>query len=496
MCTPTRRKWRVGVCTLAARTRAGAMAQSITFHLNACSVSSEVQARDAKCKTEDCLSHMRSRPLVRSSSATAIPLAPLHTTPGGLSLRFQDAPSLQPVTNAAPVAGFRLDLSSMLSASIGSAAEGLDMVSRIAPAPVADAARALRSSIVSDDASNAAAQKELCVFIDQYEVGEVDPNDKTRPLKRGCGRFVEVVRGVLCSNPRPHPGEGKPTLWSELLGPSGHYERFSAWSHIVGTIAFLVYAIVRCAIPNNNTDVEQILTTVAAFGVVFVFFASSIYHSTAPDATLAFYTRFLDFFAIYLGIVLTATADIAVATRGFQNVPVVTIIDLPIAGTIIVVFFLWRRYRISKEETWLENQVQTEVSDTCILSHGLFSRGHYDLHHSQLRETTSLLLSSSYFMSVPAAVMTLDAETAAVVLTLQAIAFVALVFGMILDRVLRWPNKQLAEGRHQCLACPSPNGPGCVVTSHGIWHLVALLGAALTFVAREYGLSSYGDDSL
>jgi predicted membrane channel-forming protein YqfA (hemolysin III family) len=398
------------------------------------------------------------------------------------------------MTSNGPVAGFRLDFSSMLSASIGNAAEGLDMVSRITPAPVADAARALRSSIMPKDASDAKAQKELCVFIDQYEVGEVDPNDNTKPLKKGCSRFVEVVRGVLCSNPRPDPGEGKPTLWSEILGPSGHYERFSAWSHIVGTVLFLAYAIARCAIPNNNNDVEQILTTVAAFGVVFVFFSSSVYHSTAPDATLAFYTRFLDFFAIYLGIVLTATADIAVATRGFQNVPVVTIIDLPIAGTIIIVFFLWRRHRISKEETWLEDQVQTEVRDTCIMSHGLFSRGHYDLHHSQLRETTSLLLSSSYFMSVPAAVMTLDTETAAVVLTLQAVSFVAIVFGMILDRVFKWPNKQLAEGRHQCLACPSPNGPGCVVTSHGVWHLVALLATALTFVAREYGLSSYGDE--
>jgi len=92
---------------------------------------------------------------------------------------------------------------------------------------------------------------------------------------------------------------------------------------------------------------------------------------------------------------------------------------------------------------------------------------------------------------VPAAVMTLEPEVAAVVLSLQAVSFVAIVFGMILDRILKWPNKQLAEGKHQCFACPSPKGPGCVMTSHGVWHLVALVATALTFVAREYALSSY-----
>ena len=476
-----------------AHARACTMAPPITFHLNACSVSSGIQARDAKCTTEDCLLHMRSRPIVSSGSSASVASAASQAS-NGISLRFRDVPA--PVTAPAPpgaeAVGLRFDFASLLSASVGNAAQGLEVVGRLAPAPVADAARALHARIVDKDhpSAKAGAQTDVSVFIDQYEIGERDPNDPSKPLKRGCSRFLEVVRGVLCTNPRPVVTEGNPSTWSELLGPSGHYERFSAWSHIVGTVAFLVYAIVRLAIPKNNVQVEQILTTVAAFGTVFVFFASSIYHSTAPDVELAFYTRFLDFFAIYLGIVLTATADIAVATRGFRDVPVVTIIDLPIAGTIVVVFFLWRRHRVNKEETWVEVPVNKQKQG-CVFSDGLFSRGHYDLHHSQLRETTSLLLTSSYFMSVPAAVMTLDDTTAAVVLTLQGVSFVAIVAGMVLDRVLRWPNKQLSEGKHRCMACPSPDGPGCVVTSHGVWHIVALLATAITFVAREYGLSSY-----
>lgn len=485
------------------------MPPPITFHLNACSVSNGVQARNAKSRDNACLVHMRSRPLVGASSSsdvTALPVTAASTSAssGGLSLRFQEppmvmGPSVVPtapvapptaLTPGGPVVGFRLDFSSLLSASVGSAAQGLEVVGRVAPAPVADAARAMRAHIVGDRMDDAKAQQDVCVFIDQYEVGERDPNDPSRYLKTGCSRLLEVVRGVLCSNPRHM--SGKPTtIWSALIGPTGHYERFSAWSHIVGTVLYLTYAIVRVAIPNNNQEVAQIFTTIAAFGTCFVFFSSSVYHSTAPDATIAYFTRFLDFFAIYLGIVLTATADIAVATRGFANVPVVTIIDLPIAGTVVVVFFLWRRHRVTKEDSWLDVSFATSNQQGCILSHGLFSRGHHDLHHSQLRETTSLLLSSSYFMSVPAAVMTLEPSVAAVVLTLQAVAFVAIVFGMILDNILKWPNKMLAEGKHQCLACPSPNGPGCVMTSHGVWHLVALMATALTFVAREYALSSY-----
>lgn len=448
------------------------------FHLNACSVSSGVQARDAKCRDDDCLVHIRARPLVAASSSTDV------SASAGLSLRFQAAPPPPPPVSAPipAVAGFKLDLASLLTTSMGTAAQGgLEMVGRLAPAPVADAARALHTRI-----ADAKPPTDLCVLIDQYEVGETDPANPSKSLKHGCSRILEVMRGVLCSNPRPVGSR-----WSTLLGPTGHYERFSAWSHIVGTVLFLVYAIVRLALPGTMEGAAQILTTVAAFGVVFVFFSSSVYHSTAPDATLAYYTRFLDYFSIYLGIVLTATADIAVATQGFRNVPVVTILDLPVAGTVVVFFFWWKRHRIAKEETWQDRHVPSSTEGGCILSHGLFSRGHYDLHHSQTRETTSLLLSSSYFMSVPAAVMTLEAEAAAVVLTLQAVSFVAIVSGMVLDRIVKWPNKQLVDGKHQCLACPSPHGPGCVVTSHGVWHLVALVATATTFVAREYALSSY-----
>ena len=67
-------------------------------------------------------------------------------------------------------------------------------------------------------------------------------------------------------------------------------------------------------------------------------------------------------------------------------------------------------------------------------------------------------------MSVPAAVMTLDGSVARVVLLLQGFAFAAIVGGMVLDRVVNWPNSEMIKGRHACLACPDQ---GCTMTAHG-----------------------------
>ena len=189
------------------------MAPPITFHLNACSVSSGIQARDAKCTTEDCLLHMRSRPIVSSGSSASVASAASQAS-NGISLRFRDVPA--PVTAPAPpgaeAVGLRFDFASLLSASVGNAAQGLEVVGRLAPAPVADAARALHARIVDKDhpSAKAGAQTDVSVFIDQYEIGERDPNDPSKPLKRGCSRFLEVVRGVLCTNPATRGDRGQP----------------------------------------------------------------------------------------------------------------------------------------------------------------------------------------------------------------------------------------------------------------------------------------------
>ena len=316
---------------------------------------------------------------------------------------------------------------------------------------------------------------------DQYAVG-----DETAP-KRGLARFVELIHGVAISN----DVKGRPGRISTLLGPTGHYERLSFWTHIVGALLFIVYAILRQANAGNNSSVEGGLTTASGWTIAAVFVTSSIYHGTAPDPHFSFVTRVLDYIAIYVGITVSTTADIAVATRGFQNVPVETVLDLPLAAAIIIAFFVWRRWLTPLDETWEEHQhrVNAKKRGDCSLCIGLFSRGHCDGQHTHSRQATSLLIFANFFMSAPTAFALLGGTVASVVLTLQIFGFVLVVFGMAVDRVLEWPDAHLIEEDETCFACPQSCGGA--MNSHAVWHIIATLSAACTVASREFALANY-----
>ena len=471
------------------------MARNISFHLPACAVHDGVQRRQNESIAANALSEMRSRPLLGNCDCAPQQQLP-HSHPTGkkASMRFVPPPSAwAPTGVAAPpsLTPGNFTFASMLGTPplvvTNVALQTLDAtllgVSHIAPRPVADVALGWHRRI------NPIEPKEevRCEYADQYSIG-----DPEHPTKGCCGRFGELLHGTLFSNvvakSRLVNAEGEPLYTSALLGPTGHYERFSAWSHVASFFVFAAYAIIRQVAAGNRSSVEGVFASVAAWAVAFVFLASSLYHSTAADPDFAVFTRMVDYVAIYLGIAIGTTADVAVATRGFDNVPVVTILDIPLAATLLILFFTWRRVRLPKEATWLDDNIVVPQKVACSIGRGLFSRGHVDLHHSQLRQATSLLLTAGYFMSVPAAVMTLGVQVAVPVIALQAVGFVLAVFGMLLDRILEWPNGSLVEGKQSCCY---PNSCGCVLTSHGVWHLIAMVSAACTVVAREYALGSY-----
>ncbi len=318
-------------------------------------------------------------------------------------------------------------------------------------------------------------------MMDQYAVG-----NEAAP-KRGLARFVELVYSVAISNDTT----GRLGRVSTLLGPTGHYERMAYWSHVVGALLFICYAILRQANAGNHATVEGGLTTAAGWVTAGVFLTSSIYHATAPDPHFAYVTRVLDYIAIYVGITTSTTADIAVATRGFQNVPVETVLDLPLAAGIIIVFFVWRRWLVPLEETWEEHQhrVNAKKRADCSLCIGLFSRGHCDGPHAHSRQATSLLIFANFFMSAPVAFALLGNEVASVVLALQIFGFVLVTFGMAVDRVLEWPDSHLLEEEDTCFACPKTCGG--VMNSHAVWHVIAVLSAGCTVASREYALAHY-----
>jgi hypothetical protein len=274
--------------------------------------------------------------------------------------------------------------------------------------------------------------------------------------KRGLARFCELIYGVAISNDTTD----RPGRVSTLLGPGGHYERLSFWTHILGALLFIVYAILRQTTARDIGSIEGGLTTAAGWTIAGVFLTSSVYHGTSPDPQFAFITRVLDYVAIYIGITVCTTADIAVATRGFENVPYETIADLPVAAAIIITFFVWRRWLTPLEETWEDHQyiVNANKRIDCSLSIGLFSRGHCDGEHAHSRQATSLLIFSNWFMAVPTAFALLGSDVASVVLVLQVFGFVLVVFGMFVDRVAEWPDGHLLEGEDTCFACPKNCG--------------------------------------
>ena len=240
----------------------------------------------------------------------------------------------------------------------------------------------------------------------------------------------------------------------------------SAWLHIFGGVGFAIFAICR---PSGGNDVQHILTSLAAYSTSAVFFASSFYHVVSPDRFLSSFGRILDYSAIYTGITLSASADLAVLTKGFKNVPIVTIVDLPISCLVLIAFFALRRAQMTESSTWVE-------VEAIGVDNGLFNRAHEDLHHASLRKSTSLLICGSYFMSIPVALSVLGQDRSGLVLGLQIVAFVLLVSGMVVDRILE---------QGALLRFPSL---GCMLNNHALWHAIAILSAALNIFARELAL--------
>ena len=429
--------------------------KSITFNLPPLK---DRQAAAAHCQDRDC-------------AVSHLPHAP-HVVPGMRGIPF-DAPALAPPPVRIAPSAFTFTLNRVGAVGAAGAGAVLGGVAMVSPAPVSAAALRLQQKLLPQPPSAA----EECEYRDQYSVGD-EQNPKT-----GCSRFCELFHGVAFSN---DVSKRVGTI-SSLLGPTGHYERMSFWTHFVGAFVFAAYAIVRQVLVRHDARLAGGLTSAAAWTISAVFLTSSLYHCTAPDLNFAMVTRVLDYAAIYIGITVTTTADIAVATRGFLNVPAQTIVDLPASAVILIVFFVWRRSRLPGESTWTKHEITSRSKDGCLLGRGLFSYGHRDLAHIQMRQSTSLLLFGSYFMVVPAAMDVLGHGVARVVLALQLSAFLTVALGMAIDRVFEFPDGNLVEGSMTCLACP--NTCGAVLNSHALWHLVAMVSAGLTVASREYALA-------
>ena len=103
-----------------------------------------------------------------------------------------------------------------------------------------------------------------------------------------------------------------------------------------------------------------------------------------------------------------------------------------------------------------------------------------DSEHAGAREATSLMLAIAYFLYIPAAFSTLGTMVAGVVVALQVVSFLVILFGMLLDLIIGWPDKDILQGKAKWAACTDPCcliPCGCALNSHGWWHIVSLISA-------------------
>ena len=266
-----------------------------------------------------------------------------------------------------------------------------------------------------------------------------------------------------------------------LLGDFGHVERLAAWVHLVAGIAFLIYSILRPIFITDEHTLAETCTTSAAGSVAFAFLSSTVYHVTSPSKRLAVWTRQLDYFSIYLAIGFGYVADMAIATRSFQNTSVLSVVDGPLACAFVAIFFLIRRTLLTSTETW-----ETFLGG-CTLSFGLMRKMHLDLAHTGVRQATSFLLGISYFVTIPTLYDNFSTNEATTILFLELSCLFLLIVGMLVDNAVVFPDTSLSKGKGpRFLACTSC---GCIGTSHSIWHILSVIAAVKGACSREYALS-------
>lgn len=266
-----------------------------------------------------------------------------------------------------------------------------------------------------------------------------------------------------------------------LLGRYGHVERLAAWIHLIGGVAFGIYAAIRPVTITSDHNVSETLTTVAAAAVCFCFLSSTAYHVTAPSRRLAYFSRQLDFFAIYFCIAVGGLADYAIATRGFQNTALLSILDGPLAAVLVTCFFFARRGLLPSELTW------STYLGGCTVNLGLMQRSHIDLEHTGTRQATSFVLAISYFLSIPSLYTSFGSNNATTIVAIEIFSVILLILGMSVDNLGAQPDTSLAAGKGpRWCVCKSV---GCVGSSHAIWHGFSCVAAVQIAVSREYALS-------
>ncbi len=310
--------------------------------------------------------------------------------------------------------------------------------------------------------------------------GHVAPiNEALRPCPRDEAYIVNKPREAYWRVLIDNAGDGDRS--ESIVGESGHLERANAWTHLIGSIVFAVYAVVRAFAVDQHSFTAQ-LSGVSCVAISIMFAVSTVYHvyNTVPGC--AAIVRNLDIIAIYVSMAVGYVADQSLLTNDFSNVPFQVIADPVLAAAALVFFFAVRRYFVPKEETR-----DFQFEESCAL--GLFRFFHSDLEHAGLRVAGVVTLTFSWILSVSAAYNNLRLGVANVWLFGVIFATTMLISGVVFDNLLV-PDRAYAKGKHAWYKCTGCNSKtlGCAMTSHAWWHVISFVGVLIMTGAREYGL--------
>lgn len=268
-----------------------------------------------------------------------------------------------------------------------------------------------------------------------------------------------------------------------LLGPTGHVERMCAWTHVFGAVLFLGWALVRPATSLDSNSAAGLLSSYSSAVIAMVFLVSTGFHTLGTVRMLAPMMRMFDHGAIDIGLAVASVTDMAIVTLDFKDVPWQTIVDAVGVAVVIMLFFLYRRLVLKREDT--------EIAwGSCRL--GLFRLQHADFEYSALRSASYIVLSFGFVALVPSALKNLSTWASTMLILANGSALLLLIAGLLLDNVLVWPDVLYQEAalkrKKPPWACHN-KGCGCVMTSHAWWHVFTLVAITIQTVGRELAIA-------
>lgn len=276
------------------------------------------------------------------------------------------------------------------------------------------------------------------------------------------------------------------TFKGSLLGSTGHLERMNAWSHLFAAMLYLAYLPVRLyATPmGQETSLSSTLAAVSYASFVGTFASSVVYHVYSPNYRMSAATRILDYLGIYAGIACGALSDLSTTTLNLNGVPAQSVADIFCGGVLLVAFFVVRRVVLPIEETR-----RPVLRQKCSLGFGRMAN--VDLEHSSLRAAAGVALAFGWILMIPGAFETLELDCAWMFAGSRFVGTGVLVVGMAWDNIVAFPDawydSDEPPGRFACWDDSStPGCGGCVVSSHTLWHFLALLSTVVTSVGTEY----------